>query len=254
MRRASQAFTMVEIAIVLVIIGLLVGGILVGQDLIKGGSFKKQVSQIEGYRTSTNSFRDKYNGLPGDLTAQTANGFTMTARSGAAGHGDGSGRIEGCATNATAAGCETLLYWNDLTFAGLLSPSMNTATDAPATITVANVDTYLPRAALQENHIVVYTDGSQNYFQLTGVQSTDGSGTYTLADRLTPMDATAIDTKLDDGQAMVGSVRAMGGAGPLGVAAVPGATSCVSTATGNPYNTATDATGSAKLCQLSLRM
>lgn len=252
-RTTNDAFTLVELSIVLVIIGLLVGGVMVGQDLIKGGSFKKQVSQVENYRVGTNAFRDKYRGIPGDLIAQTANGFTMTARSGGAGHGDGNGRIEGCSANATVAGCETLLYWNDLTFAGMLSPSMTTATDTLATITSSNRDDYLPRAALNQNHITVYTDGNSNYYQIAGVTATSAGGDYTLANAMTPMDALSIDTKLDDGMPLVGSVRAVGGVGPLGVAAFPGAANCVAATADNPYNTTTDATGSANLCQLSLR-
>ncbi len=250
---AQRAFTLVELSIVLVILGLLVGGILVGQDLIHGSAVKKQITQVEQYRTSMNSFRDKYHGIPGDLRAATANGFGMVTRAGTAGHGDGSGLIDGCATNATLAGCETLMYWTDLTFAGLLSPSFATATDTTVAMTAANIETYLPRGALGRTSVVVYTNGSMNYYQLTDVTSTTAGGVYTLASALTPMDAFSIDEKLDDGIPLDGSVQAMGGTGPLGVPAVPAATACVSTATNNPYNMIDDYATS-PLCQLSLRI
>lgn len=252
MRRAQQAFTLVELSIVLVILGLLVGGILVGQDLIHGSQVKKQITQIEQYRTSTNGFRDKYQGIPGDLRASTSNGFGMVTRSGAAGHGDGSGLVDGCLANGRNAGCETLLYWTDLTFAGMLAPSVNTATDAVATMSAATVDQYLPRGALGRTSVTVYTNGSMNYFQLTSVSSA-AAGVYTLASALTPMDAFNIDEKLDDGDPLQGSVQAVGGTNLLGVVAVPGATACVSTATDNPYNMVGD-NATNTLCQLSLRI
>ena len=249
---AQRAFTLVELSIVLVILGLLVGGILVGQDLIHGSSVKKQITQIEQYRTSMNSFRDKYHGIPGDLRAATANGFGMIARAGTAGHGDGSGLIDGCVTNGRDAGCETLLYWTDLSFAGMLTPTLNTATDAAATITAATLNQYLPLGSLGSTAITVFTDGSMNYFQLTNVTSAT-AGVYSLAPTLTPMDAFNIDEKLDDGNPLDGSTRAMGGTGPLGVIAVPGAADCVNTTTGNPYNTIGDA-ATTPLCQLRVRI
>lgn len=319
-RNHQQAFTLVEIAIVLVIIGLLIGGVMVGKDLITGGEINKQAAQIAQYKTAINTFRDKYNGLPGDLVPATANGFHMITRNGTAGHGDGNGRVEGCAANATNAGCETLLFWTDLSFAGLISPIIAGGTDAPVEmaslstpeLTAAqqfamlqknfsfiseahalpfesgdpdctcnfmdpdtgmmssepclpdgscaahgtassNKEDYLPPAVIGDNSVTVYTDGTSNYFQLTSVVSTSATGVYTLQNSIKPLDAASIDTKLDDGIPLTGSVRAMGGTGPLGVLAVPGANNCVSNAAGNAYNTTTDALASAPLCQLSLR-
>lgn len=329
-RYAQQGFTLVEIAIVLVIIGLLVGGVMVGKDLISGGEVAKQAAQISQYKTAVSSFRDKYNGLPGDLTAATANRFQMITRSGTAGHGDGNGFIEGCAYNARNAGCETLLFWTDLSFAGLISPSLNAASDAPKdmaslftppndwqqVLAAANAasfnpisdahavtleavggctnscicfdpvsgttnsvgdtspdcdcagmcgaspapssnkkENFIPRASLGgDNSVADYTDGNSNYFQITGIIGTDTDGVYSLRNGVSPLDASALDVKLDDGIPMNGVVRAMGGANSLGVAAIPGPGNCVSDAAGNPYNTRTDELASSPLCQVSIRM
>ena len=62
----NKGFTLIELSIVLVIIGLIVGGVLVGQDLIKAAEIRATVSQVEGYNSAVNTFRLKYNGLPGD--------------------------------------------------------------------------------------------------------------------------------------------------------------------------------------------
>jgi hypothetical protein len=52
---------------VLVIIGLIVGGILVGPEMIAAAAVRAQISQIEKYHTAVHTFQSKYGGLPGDL-------------------------------------------------------------------------------------------------------------------------------------------------------------------------------------------
>ena len=64
--------------------GLLVGGVLVGQDLIKAAEIRAVASDIERYNTGAAAFRTKYNGLPGDLLATTASGFSLPYGEGAA--------------------------------------------------------------------------------------------------------------------------------------------------------------------------
>ena len=64
--KTRSGFTLIELSIVLVIIGLLVGGVLVGKDLIEAASLRKQGSQIQEIVASVNTFRLKYNCVPGD--------------------------------------------------------------------------------------------------------------------------------------------------------------------------------------------
>jgi len=71
-KQSERAFTLVEISIVLVIIGLLVGGVLVGRDLIKSAEIRAQISQIEELKTAVNTFKVKYNYLPGDMPPSEA--------------------------------------------------------------------------------------------------------------------------------------------------------------------------------------
>lgn len=68
---AQPGFTLIELSIVLVIIGLLVGSVLVGQELIEAAEFRKIVRDIERYETAVYAFRDKYNCLPGDCPNAT---------------------------------------------------------------------------------------------------------------------------------------------------------------------------------------
>ena len=64
----NKGFTLVELSIVLVILGLLVGGVLSGQSLIRAAELRSITAQQQRFVTSINAFRDKYFALPGDMT------------------------------------------------------------------------------------------------------------------------------------------------------------------------------------------
>jgi prepilin-type N-terminal cleavage/methylation domain-containing protein len=96
-----QGFTLVELAIVLVIIGLIVGGIIGGRIMIENARMRSQISQIEQITTAVNAFRLKYNCLPGDC----ANAVALGLGSNASWHnGDGDGLIDiACTTRRVLA-------------------------------------------------------------------------------------------------------------------------------------------------------
>ncbi|MEZ5525721.1 MAG: prepilin-type N-terminal cleavage/methylation domain-containing protein [Pseudomonadales bacterium] len=84
--KSQQGFTLVEIAIVLVIIGLLLGGVLGGQQLIASAKVKSQIQQIKEISAAINTYQDRYGVLPGDdRNAATNTGVAGLAR------GDGNG-------------------------------------------------------------------------------------------------------------------------------------------------------------------
>jgi prepilin-type N-terminal cleavage/methylation domain-containing protein len=88
MLKHEEGFTLVELSIVLVIIGLIIGGVLVGQDMIKAAEIRSTVSQIQSYDTAANTFRDKYEYVPGDVAASKVTILGLTTRTGAVGRGD----------------------------------------------------------------------------------------------------------------------------------------------------------------------
>jgi prepilin-type N-terminal cleavage/methylation domain-containing protein len=201
-------FTLIELSIVLVIVGLIVGGVLVGRDLINAAEIRAQISQIEKYNTAVQTFRIKYNALPGDMVAAAAARFGMQARSGAAAHGDGDGLLDSCITNWTtiAAGCETVLFWRDLSYASLIDGSFTTATDIPAVVPAAQMPLYFPVAKLGNgNYISVWYQGGVNRFAV-GKFITGVAGQYTIDNGMTPAQAKAIDAKLDDGEPFGGNL------------------------------------------------
>jgi prepilin-type N-terminal cleavage/methylation domain-containing protein len=83
--RARSGFTMIEIAIVLAIIGLLVGGTLLGKDLIRTAEIRATIGQYDEFNNATNAFKLKYNCYPGDCSNPTQFGFDPAS----AGNGDG---------------------------------------------------------------------------------------------------------------------------------------------------------------------
>lgn len=126
----TSGFTLIELSIVLVIIGLIVGGILTGRDLVSAAAMRSQIAQIERYHQASTTFREKYGYLPGDVAAVEAQRFGFAARGPYAGQGDGNGIIEGINNNAANqnygvrlnAG-ETALFWRDLSSSPVRWPS-----------------------------------------------------------------------------------------------------------------------------------
>ncbi len=125
----KQGFSLVELAIVLVILGLLTGGILAGRALIRASELRSVTREYEQFRTATHTFRDKYLALPGDMpnaetfwgTAATSNadcqlfdstGVTATC------NGNGDGR-----THGAWRGNERFRFWHHLANAGLIEGS-----------------------------------------------------------------------------------------------------------------------------------
>ena len=78
----KNGFSLVELSIVLVILGLLTGGILGGQALIRAAELRAATTESQRYLAAINSFRDKYFALPGDMAIATRFWGVSTACSG----------------------------------------------------------------------------------------------------------------------------------------------------------------------------
>jgi len=219
----QHGFTLIELSIVLVIIGLIVGSILVGQDLIRTAEIRATISQIEKYNSAVNTFRGKYNGIPGDLTSDSASAFGLTPRAGTQGRGDGNGLIEGI--NGSAINSvftqEGGMLWNDLSTANLLdgnytqnAANLDAAT-VPAAVAAVDVPAVFPPARLgRGNYVTAGSTGSINYWLIAGIGSvTAATGAYTLTTNLSPIELYNMDVKLDDGLPLTGVVRAVAQAG-----------------------------------------
>lgn len=120
----QKGFTLVEIAIVLVIVGLLIGGVLKGQEMITNAKLKRVESDNAGLAAAMFSYQDRYLQLPGD-DSDAENRFTVYA-AGDPVNGDGTGTIDGVWSVAStgditaALTSETNMFFAHLRAAGLI--------------------------------------------------------------------------------------------------------------------------------------
>lgn len=131
---SRAAFSLVEISIVLVILGLLVGGVLSGRALIRAAELRKTMNYVSETRTAWVTFKDKYFALPGDMT----NATTFWGRSTIATdwHATGSCPTQPGTTSATGT-CngngdgymgfefEQISVWEHLKLAGIIGYAVN---------------------------------------------------------------------------------------------------------------------------------
>jgi prepilin-type N-terminal cleavage/methylation domain-containing protein len=224
-RRYSQGFTLIELSIVLVVIGLIVGGILVGQNLIVASQVRATITQVEKFNQAANTFYGKYGFLPGDMPAGPAAQFGFGARGTAPGQGDGNGIIQGYAGSALGgfenAG-ETVTFWVDLSTARLIEYgfTQGSETSGPGVIsptTSPNLDAFFPAAKIGNGNYFYIWSGDfagledsvpPNYFGLSVPVSIDSGWVIISNPGLTVAQASSIDKKVDDGLPQTGNVLA----------------------------------------------
>jgi len=215
----QRAFSLVELSIVLVILGLLTGGILAGQSLIRGAEIRAITADLLRYQSSALSFRDKYMALPGDMTNATsfwgaqhatpATCITTASTTAATCNGNGNGQI---ASSGTTDAYEQFRGWQQLANAGLIEGSYSgiLITPDPA----ARVGTNIPAGRISNTgwgliYLGALTggvafDGNYNHVFIFGAQH--ATAYFPSMPTLKAEEAWSIDTKLDDGKPGYGNV------------------------------------------------
>ena len=224
---SQRGFSLVELSIVLVILGLLVGGILAGQSLIRAAELRSISAEYQRYSTAIYSFRDKYFALPGDFRDATrfwlrqsatncVTNSAATTNSAGGCDGDGDGFLE--SGGAGAGANEQYQFWRHLVLAGLAEGTY-TGQSGAAFAGQGVIGSNMPpsRAGNTSGWSAMYTNFLMtNHFAWTNNnygnalwlgKSLSASTPYGYF--LKPEDAWNIDTKLDDGKPQQGKLWAI---------------------------------------------
>ena len=214
-------FSLIELTIVLVILGLLVGGVMTGQSLIRASELRNISTDFQKYQSSVGAFRDQYVSLPGDMPDATAvwgkDNARCPAHAGTAaapgtcnGNGDGLVTWQAASAGGTSEGFQ---FWKQLQLSGLIE-GQYTGTAGSGSTTLSTPGINIPRTSLG-NNIGWLAANATNYAGDTVAYALDyGNHLWLRSDPevnyLTPEEAWNIDTKLDDGRPAYGTIIARG--------------------------------------------
>lgn len=199
----QRGFTLVEMAIVLVIIGLIVGGILKGQEIVNNGRVKTQVAQVDAVKAAVNTFVDRFNFFPGDFSNASGIFGLDTSFNG---NGDGvigagaTGTQDTATTDASSSSVpkEMELVWSQLQAANLIS---SVPAESTWTAGTQYYEGKLPTAYLWFGDWQWGTSGTgtvtNKMVMLSGAKGTSGTAAKP-APGARMSDALSIDTKYDD--------------------------------------------------------
>ncbi len=187
--KQQKGFTLVEMAIVLVIIGLLLGGVLKGQELIDNSRIKNAVNDLKGISSAYNGYLDRFQRMPGDdgpaATVQ-ARGTAWVA----APAGDNDGTLDITAAQTFTGAGENDEFFRHLRYAGFIAGN-------PADAALAA----LPRNAF----------GGLTGVTGDGVFGFSAGGRYVCMGSVPGKAARAMDVTMDDGIPNTGTLRAIVG-------------------------------------------
>jgi prepilin-type N-terminal cleavage/methylation domain-containing protein len=208
-----RGFSLVELSIVLVIVGLLTGGILLGQNLIRNAEIQSVISDYQKYRDGALAFRDQYDALPGDMSdassywgvqnATPATCRTTASTSDLTCNGDGNGLV----TDSTGS-MEHFRFWQHLVSAKIISGRFNGINVGGVSIAAHTPGTNSPAMKMDNVGWSVYSDGVYGGDSIAfaldyGTRISVGkyvADWWPHGRAFKPEEVWNIDTKIDDGK------------------------------------------------------
>lgn len=210
----EQGFSLVELSVALVIIGLLVGGIMGGRHLIQSATHLRMMEEVKTYKDAIAHFHEKYSSLPGDMPNATS--YWSDCVNGGAGNtcnGTGNHHITGMGTGRF----ESVRAWQHLALAGLIEGEFD-----PTTATVDSAYAGMARGSgISEESVPKSAYSEQAAYMLGWVETTAAAFEYmelkdvlyvaslesgTMEALFTPEQAFLLDRKFDDGKPRTGKI------------------------------------------------
>lgn len=256
---ARNGFSLVELSIVLVILGLLAGGVMTGQSLIRAAELRSVSTEFQRYQAAVMTFRDKYMSLPGDMRGATkfwgfqgggaapscvSNfGIATTSDRGVC-DGNGDGTLASAAA-ASAAG-EIFQAWRHLAAAGLIEGSYSGTSGASEVFDHDHgINSPTSRISNAGWGLSYYNNifAALPYIFLVDYRNNLTIGTSSIAwsdgGFLKPDEAWNIDVKTDDGKPARGNIHSR--------------VDCTDTTSNSAFNADYNLSNSAKVCALFFR-
>jgi prepilin-type N-terminal cleavage/methylation domain-containing protein len=215
----KTAFTLVELSIVLLIIGLIIGGITAGSSLIKQSQLRAVMSEVNNLKSAINAFKIQFTSLPGDMSNASTFWPTCDATPSNC-NGNSNGLIEYTVNagnnNNTTNKNESYRAWQQLVSAGLLNGNYS---GVATTASQSDIGINVPASKYANGgYTIVEFGGGVNDTFTFGRAS---ASSYTHTDILIPADAYNIDSKIDDGNPATGIVLGYNGEASCMVAGTP---------------------------------
>lgn len=202
----NLGFSLVELSVTLVIAGIIMAAITSGMHLLQTAKLNKLVSEISGYVTAVNNFKDKYKAWPGDIPNATSYWGTYAAGPPISGTTSGNGD-EQISSNTT----ESIYAWRQMSLSGMIAGNYSGADQGtPDHVANINVPTSIAAQSGSIYFLAYFSNvfaSSGNVLQLSSVLAANSPH----GEILTPADARIIDTKIDDGVASTGSIYTIRG-------------------------------------------
>ena len=216
----NHGFSLVELAIVMVVVGLIIGGVAVGQSLVKAAEIRSVSSDFQLYQSASRTFFEKYNAFPGDMSNATSywgsgscpgtlGSTTVTTTTC---DGDADNKVE---TGLVGSSYENFRYWQHLSNAGLIGGTYTGVPSILAQSRSAQAGVNCPKNRIAGAGFGIETpgllssdsdrwDGLYNNAFIFGAYSANYPPQEPV---LLPEDAWNIDTKIDDANPGFGNVR-----------------------------------------------